>query len=70
MNDPTLGAGCVPYACIFIDVGGTQMNGGLDEARSTMRVYSARRPYDQLKFTCTLCKKSMWGADGERSEGC
>lgn len=38
MNDPMLGAACPPYACLFVDVPGQQMNGHVqaDGAKLTL----------------------------------
>ena len=52
MNDPTLGAHCAVYSCLFIDFGRSSFNAGLDADLTQMKVYASSRPYDTLKFSC------------------
>lgn len=53
MNDPTIGSHCKVYSCIFIDIGWTRFNAGLDDEQKKVNMYSSEWPYTKLKYTCT-----------------
>uniref|UniRef100_A0A6S9ZCS6 Uncharacterized protein n=2 Tax=Chrysotila carterae TaxID=13221 RepID=A0A6S9ZCS6_CHRCT len=56
MNDPTLGAACPVYRCVFIDFGGRRHNAAVSEANDRLSVMPQSRdsrPDRAVTWTCT-----------------